>query len=410
LPFRDSNVKELYKKITSASFELPVCIGKESGSLICSMLKADPLERAKIDDIKSHIWVNVGYESPPDSFVPPRPQPVEPLSKITINTMRLYGFDEDLAKKAILSSTTSPAFLLYCLIKEHDAAELKSSKVKPAIENLTATKSTLEVPSRNASVRRRKSIAAIGTHSQNANIRVVTTDTSTFVDTKETTSLFVPQTSSSGLTASSLNPHKSNLKSRKSISGAPPSASILKKEGNILVPKLSINSQETDTNSGETSPLPSVTQLNLPVVKERHRSLSFRKHEKKLPLSQAEEIKPITTVYTLGSHSEFDPSLKKQQQPNTLSIADKITNALTKIINRPRSRRGSFSPEGSFNMISAVPRVSKNIYGVDTTSSKKPENIVKELNRVFELNGVASNWTAFKVQCAAPGLVFDIEL
>ncbi|KAJ3288396.1 MAP microtubule affinity-regulating kinase 1 [Rhizoclosmatium sp. JEL0117] len=457
LPFRDSNVKELYRKITSSSFDLPSCIGKESGDLIKIMLKANPMERATLEQVRQHEWINIGYDKPPDSFVPPRPPATEPLSKTTLNTMRLYGFDDDTVKKAILSSTTHPAFLLYSLIKEHDAAEAVLAAQKAASKQLEPPESqanshSLTVPGRHNSVRRRKSIAAIGSNAPSPAINHQSTlgvglktdgarsEGGSFEamkpDTMAKTSL-KPTVVTTGVSTETLGSKVAASRTRKSTSNAPTTVMLknsldtrVTEPVPIVSPVLQLPGLD-DPKSPEG--IDSGKQLNLPLgePKKRQRSFSFRypsKAEKdKLTSSTVDEMKlsnqkiisppgslVIDQTISLTAHDARDvtsPSgtLKPSATPQRrLSITSKIGNALSKIINIPRSRRGSTSPEGS--MLLSVPRVSKNMYGVDTTSSKKPEEIMKELNRVFELNGITPTWTGFKVNCVAPNVVFDIEI
>ncbi|KAI9342559.1 kinase-like domain-containing protein [Obelidium mucronatum] len=457
LPFRDSNVKDLYRKITSSSFDLPSCIGKESGDLIKLMLKANPTERATLEQVRNHEWINVGYDQPPNSFLPPRPPAVEPLNKATLATMRLYGFEDDSVKTSILGSTTHPAFLLYSLIREHDAAEAammntpKVVKVATKNDSQDLSPKTLEVPSRHNSVRRRKSIAAIGSATPNSTYQSTLGGPSLKSDTLK------PDGDAGAAKASSLSPSaalapnqnsdtfkidpKVNIRARKSFSGAP-TANMLRNEATkndhpIPVANFVVNGENAAKPGSETTlGQPSISlvanasgkQLSIPAQdkpKERQRSLSFRytsREPKKDFASPTEEFKQTLDTSTKGSiavggstnfvdeTSSVQGTLKPAATPQRrLSITSKIGHALSKIIQLPRSRRGSASPENSSSLI-AVPRVSKNMYGVDTTSSKKPDEIIQELNRVFALNEIAAVWSAYKATCTTPGLVFDIEI
>ncbi|KAJ3074365.1 Map microtubule affinity-regulating kinase [Podochytrium sp. JEL0797] len=424
LPFRDSNVKDLYKKITSSAFDLPPCIGKESGDLIKIMLKADPTERASLEQIRNHEWVTAGYEGPPDSFVPPRPPAAEPISKTTLSTMRLYGFDEDVAKKAVLTSTSHPAFLLYSLIREHDAAEasmqaMKSSKSSESQElRLNANGSALEIPSSHHSVRRRKSMAAIGSVSNQ-------TTFSSYDALKGDTQgrQIPPLRKPDGSSDAVYSQPKISVRARKSISGipgaAPPSVSMLRNEI-PATPALPLRFTPTTAivTSPDSPPTDSGNQLSIPGIsgirpKERGRSLSFRisRTDTGTALGQRKgSLVPPENASQQGSSNTLDPSspngtLKPGAAPQRrLSISKQIGNALSKIIQLPRSRRNSA------DILNTTPRVTKSIYGVDTTSGKQPNEIVAELNRVFELNSITPTWSGYKVSCVAPGLVFEIEI
>ncbi|KAJ3120014.1 hypothetical protein HK098_004927, partial [Nowakowskiella sp. JEL0407] len=142
LPFRDSNTAELYKKISSSSYEIPEYFSKESRDLIKRMLTVDPHKRASIDEIKSHIWTLGTSDTAPEDLVPPRPIP-KSLSEIdmgVVSRMAAYGFDTATVTQQILNcgsgsggsgngneggGVVSPPFALYCLLREQDERERK---------------------------------------------------------------------------------------------------------------------------------------------------------------------------------------------------------------------------------------------------------------------------------------------
>ncbi|KAJ3221361.1 MAP/microtubule affinity-regulating kinase 3 [Chytriomyces hyalinus] len=440
LPFRDANVKDLYRKITTSSFELPSCVTKDSGNLICNMLKVDPHERATVDEVKNHIWVNVGCDGPPDPLIPPRPMPVEPLSKTTINTMRLYGFtDEEETKKAILSTPNHPAFLLYCLIREHDLAEsiaaAATKKTSVLIEisaeqhTEVSTSSKGERSKANNSVMRRKSISAIVTTQvappARSNLKTLH-DNVVSSSEQPADSSGAKSSHSSARRKSAINDQTASVSKTMNWESSPtaspkPTPVVLAAEADDKVSQ----SKTLSPTSSTTPVFESSKQLLVPTEaasSQRHRSLSVRGSAQKptrrgslLVPGAHEEFKaltnePATRLFHLSvsEHSSATSQVETLANPNQsrTSITTKISHAFSKIINRSLSRRGSMMSTD----VSATPRVSKNIYGVDTTSSKVPEDIIKELNRVFALNGVSSQWVGFRAHCEAPGVNFDIEI
>uniref|UniRef100_A0A1I8GA84 non-specific serine/threonine protein kinase n=2 Tax=Macrostomum lignano TaxID=282301 RepID=A0A1I8GA84_9PLAT len=56
LPFNESDTGTLYRKIKQASFVMPGHVTEEAADLISSILCADPLRRATIEDIRRHPW------------------------------------------------------------------------------------------------------------------------------------------------------------------------------------------------------------------------------------------------------------------------------------------------------------------------------------------------------------------
>ena len=58
-PFNDKNNSKLYQKILGGKFNLPNYLSNEAKDLICKLLKVNPLERIKINEIKKHPWFNL---------------------------------------------------------------------------------------------------------------------------------------------------------------------------------------------------------------------------------------------------------------------------------------------------------------------------------------------------------------
>ena len=64
LPFNENNNQELYKKIIAGEFNMPKNISKEAQDLLKKIIKVNPEERIKINDMKKHPWfklANISY-------------------------------------------------------------------------------------------------------------------------------------------------------------------------------------------------------------------------------------------------------------------------------------------------------------------------------------------------------------
>ncbi|KAJ3194886.1 hypothetical protein HK101_001657 [Irineochytrium annulatum] len=147
LPFRDVNTKDLYKKITTSTFEVPPYVADDAGSLIRRMLHVDPAQRATLEEVRYHPWVNKGFDLPPDSLVPLRRPLAEPLDQMVLDTMRLYGFEPGVAKASILASPDKgPAFSLYWLLKEQEEALMANASGKPGKHGTTRSSLSVSGP------------------------------------------------------------------------------------------------------------------------------------------------------------------------------------------------------------------------------------------------------------------------
>jgi 5'-AMP-activated protein kinase catalytic alpha subunit len=72
LPFDDTNVKLLHKKIISGYYFRPKYLSKEAKHLISRMIVVDPLQRATLSEIKIHPWLNEGYDTVICPYISPR--------------------------------------------------------------------------------------------------------------------------------------------------------------------------------------------------------------------------------------------------------------------------------------------------------------------------------------------------
>ena len=58
-PFNDKNNSKLYQKILLGKFNLPNYLSNEAKDLLSKLLKVNPIERIKLDEIKKHPWFNL---------------------------------------------------------------------------------------------------------------------------------------------------------------------------------------------------------------------------------------------------------------------------------------------------------------------------------------------------------------
>ncbi|KAK5640234.1 hypothetical protein RI129_011045 [Pyrocoelia pectoralis] len=68
LPFDDTKIDALYKKILSGKYYEPLFLSKASRNLIKSMLQVDPKERITISKLSSHAWITASGILDPVSF------------------------------------------------------------------------------------------------------------------------------------------------------------------------------------------------------------------------------------------------------------------------------------------------------------------------------------------------------
>lgn len=94
LPFDDTNIKLLHKKITSGYYFTPKYLSKKLSHLISRMIVVDPSQRATLDEIKSHPWVNESYDTETCSYILPRSAiDTSYLDERALNRLVLFGYN-----------------------------------------------------------------------------------------------------------------------------------------------------------------------------------------------------------------------------------------------------------------------------------------------------------------------------
>ncbi|KAJ6312897.1 hypothetical protein OIU77_014424 [Salix suchowensis] len=69
LPFNDSNLAVMYRKIHKGEYQLPSCLKKPVKSIINQLLDPNPNKRMSIEALMNHPWFLKGFEIPAKSSV-----------------------------------------------------------------------------------------------------------------------------------------------------------------------------------------------------------------------------------------------------------------------------------------------------------------------------------------------------
>lgn len=119
LPFDAATMSELYEKIAKGKYVCPSHFSPEAVHLISRMLVVDPKRRATVSEIRSHPWVNAGYNEYISSFLAHRPRTVALPNPESIAELESYGFRrEDSARVLRTEVNPHPIVSLYHLIDE----------------------------------------------------------------------------------------------------------------------------------------------------------------------------------------------------------------------------------------------------------------------------------------------------
>ncbi|KXS17798.1 Pkinase-domain-containing protein, partial [Gonapodya prolifera JEL478] len=91
VPFDDPDMAKLHSKIRAGDIEYPSFLSSDCISLLSRLLVVDPLQRARLNDIRYHSWILRGYDAPPDPHIPIRPN-LDPLRLDARIIARMIGF------------------------------------------------------------------------------------------------------------------------------------------------------------------------------------------------------------------------------------------------------------------------------------------------------------------------------
>ncbi|KAJ5091741.1 hypothetical protein NUU61_006611 [Penicillium alfredii] len=91
VPFDDQSMPQLHAKIKKGVVEYPPGLTTECRHIISRMLVTDPKQRASLAEIMNHPWMNKGFNTPPENYLPHREPLQLPLDPDVIKKMT--GFD-----------------------------------------------------------------------------------------------------------------------------------------------------------------------------------------------------------------------------------------------------------------------------------------------------------------------------
>eukprot|EP00124_Ichthyophonus_hoferi_P002304 Ihof_evm7s151 gene=Ihof_evmTU7s151 len=133
LPFQSSTMEKLMDLIIKAEFDFPPHVSEDAQNLIKHMLMPDPSKRAKMEDVRHHPWMNIGYSSPPADLAIPRSAAVTQIDETVLAALASYGFeDKEGNRQAIVSEGTNVPKVVYCLLLEARARERQRQMIEAA--------------------------------------------------------------------------------------------------------------------------------------------------------------------------------------------------------------------------------------------------------------------------------------
>lgn len=147
LPFDDDDVKELYRKISTATYVTPAYLTESSKDLISRMITVHPKKRATLQEVKNHPWTNEGYDGPPENFIPARQGfSAEEAEPDIVDKLASFGYNKDDLAKPVEEGAPNAVRSTYYLVQEmfrREEEKFKKLRDQPRID--VTGRSNLEI-------------------------------------------------------------------------------------------------------------------------------------------------------------------------------------------------------------------------------------------------------------------------
>ena len=126
-PFNDKNNSKLYQKILSGKFNLPNYLSNEAKDLISKILKVNPAERIKINEIKKHPWFNLYNPKNNYFFGIDINKIIMPIDEEIVQDMSNFGIEPNIIIDNILKNYCNNITTIYNLLLQKKIKRGKKS-------------------------------------------------------------------------------------------------------------------------------------------------------------------------------------------------------------------------------------------------------------------------------------------
>eukprot|EP01120_Amphizonella_sp_Union-15-10_P016850 TRINITY_DN9141_c0_g1_i1.p1 TRINITY_DN9141_c0_g1~~TRINITY_DN9141_c0_g1_i1.p1 ORF type:complete len:427 (+),score=67.58 TRINITY_DN9141_c0_g1_i1:71-1351(+) len=112
LPFDGDTYLEMYQKILAGNYEIPAEASADCRDLLRRILVVDPKQRATLDQIQDHVWVQENGVT-----VPKSKSLTEDVDPTLLQRMALLNFDVEATTKSVLEKSYDTAYATYWILR-----------------------------------------------------------------------------------------------------------------------------------------------------------------------------------------------------------------------------------------------------------------------------------------------------
>lgn len=149
LPFDDENISSLYRKIIDCMYMLPSHLSVEARDLITSMLKADPLQRITIAEIRRHPFFQL--KLPSYIALPPAEtaHQVKRIDEALILRVEKMGFNREALVHSLIWEEQTKATVAYFLLLDSQEKQGPNEYLEGQFNDLEVSTPAIDTGDRN---------------------------------------------------------------------------------------------------------------------------------------------------------------------------------------------------------------------------------------------------------------------
>ena len=126
-PFNDKNNSKLYQKILAGKFNIPNNLSNEAKDIIIKLLKVNPQERIKLNEIKNHPWFNIINKNNNYFKGIDINKTILPIDEEIIKEMKKYGVERNIIINNLLKNYFNNITTTYNLLLQKKIRSGKKS-------------------------------------------------------------------------------------------------------------------------------------------------------------------------------------------------------------------------------------------------------------------------------------------
>ena len=126
-PFNDKNNSKLYQKILAGKFSLPNNLSNEAKDIITNLLKVNPQERIKLNEIKNHPWFNLINKNNNYFKGIDINKTILPIDEEIIKEMKKFGIERNIIINNLLKNNFNNITTTYNLLLQKKIRSGKKS-------------------------------------------------------------------------------------------------------------------------------------------------------------------------------------------------------------------------------------------------------------------------------------------